>query len=69
MKRLLKIKDDIDWTNNVIDYQNTRGDLQRFVNEKLRTLYQTQISTNIPNDDLMDEINKLPERFKLTWRE
>jgi len=67
MKRLLKIKDDIDWTNSVLDYQNTRGDLQRFVNEKLRTLYTTQISTNIPEDDLEDEISKLPENFTSTW--
>ncbi len=67
MKRLLKIKDDIDWTNSVLDYQNTRGDLQRFVNEKLRTLYKTQISTNIPDDDLEEEISKLPENFTSTW--
>jgi len=67
MKRLLKIKDDLDWTNGVLDYQNTRGDLQRFVNEKLRPLYKTQISTNIPDDDLEEEICKLPENFTSTW--
>lgn len=67
LKRLLKIKDDIDWTNDVKGYQNTRGDLQRFVNNELRGLYKTQIGILVPDDDLDEEMRKLPIEFTSIW--
>lgn len=62
--RILKLKDEINWQNDVIGYQNTQGDLKRFVREVLYPKYVAMISEKIPEDIIDDYYDKLGDLYK-----
>ena len=67
-KRFFRISDDIDWTEMKLnEYKNLRGDLLRFVSDILLPVYEAQIHEHVPDDELKDLLELLPEEFISTF--
>ena len=69
MEEFMKLKGEIKWDEKVKNFQNTRGDLLRFVRDELIPLYKLQVNTKVPEDELDDMIKKLPRQLLDTFNE